>query len=125
MPLFEYQAINAQGKTINGHLQANNRNDLREKLRRDGMFLSDAKESKAKDEKSVPGNVKIKLGGGKPKTGDIALMTRQLSTLISSGIPLVESIQALSEQVENLNLKKALSDIKEKVNEHLKTKRSK
>ncbi|MCI5071578.1 type II secretion system inner membrane protein GspF [bacterium] len=117
MPLFEYQAINAQGKTINGYLQANNRNDLREKLRRDGMFLSDAKESKAKDEKSVPGNVKIKLGGGKPKTGDIALMTRQLSTLISSGIPLVESIQALSEQVENLNLKKALSDIKEKVNE--------
>lgn len=117
MPLFEYQAINAQGKTISGHLQANNRNDLREKLRRDGMFLSDAKESQHKDEKSVPGNVKIKLGGGKPKTGDIALMTRQLSTLISSGIPLVESIQALSEQVENLNLKKALSDIKEKVNE--------
>ena len=59
MPLFEYQAINAQGKTINGHLQANNRNDLREKLRRDGMFLSDAKESKAKDEKSLENHIEV------------------------------------------------------------------
>lgn len=116
MPLYEYKAINTAGKNLKGVVNAASPTDAKTKLRKDGLYLTEIKESQGGQEDSVPGNVKIGFGG-RVNSGDIAMMTRQLATLIGAGIPLVESLTALSEQVENLSLKKALSDIRDKVNE--------
>ncbi len=48
---------------------------------------------------------------------DLAIATRQLSTLIGAGIPLVEALGALSEQVENTRLKGAIARVRDRVNE--------
>lgn len=44
-------------------------------------------------------------------------MTRQLATLVGAGIPLVEALSALVDQVDNVKLKQSLSDVRERVNE--------
>jgi general secretion pathway protein F len=48
---------------------------------------------------------------------DIALITRQLATLLRAGIPLVESLNALTDQADKEELKKVLSDVRRQVNE--------
>jgi len=48
---------------------------------------------------------------------DMSMMTRQLATLIKANIPLVEALQAVSEQVENETLKQVVSDLRNNVNE--------
>jgi general secretion pathway protein F len=48
---------------------------------------------------------------------DLAVMTRQLAVLIHAGIPLVESLAALVEQVEHERLKRVVSEVRQRVNE--------
>ncbi len=115
MPVFEYKAINAQGKNLKGILNANNLSDARSKLKKDGLFPTEIKET-LQDSAQIPGNIKIGFNK-KVSINDLAIMIRQLATLVGSGIPLVESLGALSEQVENLQLKKAISEVRDRVNE--------
>ena len=116
MPVYEYKAINASGKNIKGIVNAQNTSDARAKLRKDGIFLTEIQESQSGQEASVPGNIKISFKN-KISSDDLAIMTRQLATLVGAGIPLVESLTALTEQVENVRLKKSLSDVRDRVNE--------
>jgi general secretion pathway protein F len=114
MPVFEYKGLDARGKAVAGILDAIDAKSLRAQLRKDGVFLTEIlEESKAK---SLAAR-EVKLGGGRVKGQDVAIMTRQLATLIGAGIPLVDSLTALVEQVEKEKLKKVLSQVRERVNE--------
>jgi general secretion pathway protein F len=53
----------------------------------------------------------------RPSTSDVAVLTRQLATLVRAGIPLFESLNALIDQVENEQLKRALTNVREQVRE--------
>ena len=114
MPVYEYKGIDAVGKKVSGSLDAENEKVLRAKLRKTGvftteMFLSGSRSASLKtDIKSIRIFQKVKVG-------DLAHATRQLATLISANVPLVEALSALCEQIENPLLKKAFSQIKEKV----------
>ena len=55
--------------------------------------------------------------GGRVKADDVAVATRQLAVLVNAGIPLVEALTALVEQVEHERLKRVLSAVKQRVNE--------
>lgn len=114
MPMYQYKAVASSGKSTRGIIDAASPSDARARLRKEGIFLTEIAESKADDASSLPGNVQIT---GRVSLQDVTIMTRQLSTLVSSGIPLVESLTALLDQVENLKLKRTLSDVREKVNE--------
>ncbi len=115
MPVFSYKGIDAAGKKVSGIVDSENLKAARAKLRKSNIFPTDVKEG------SVGGG-----GGGalsfsryfkKVKVGDLANMTRQLSTLINANIPLVDALGALVEQIENPVLKPALSEIRERVRE--------
>jgi len=54
---------------------------------------------------------------GKVKKEDVAIMTRQMSTLIGANVPLVEALSALYEQLENPTLKKTMAQVRDAVNE--------
>ena len=115
MPVYEYRAVTSAGKQVKGVVDAQNPADARGKLRKDGVFLTEIRESNAaKPGPTAPGNIRFSRG---VPVQDIAIMTRQLSTLVAAGIPLVESLTALVDQVENIKLKQALSEVREKVNE--------
>jgi general secretion pathway protein F len=127
MPVFEYRGLNSAGKSIKGLLEADSPKTLRSKLRSDGIFLTDvlaqaegsrAAVSKGANASLVARDIDLrKLGRGRVNTDDVAIFTRQLSTLLTAGVTLVESLSALVDQVEKERFKRALSDIKQRVNE--------
>jgi general secretion pathway protein F len=114
MPVFEYKGLDARGKAVSGIVDATDPKALKLALRKDGIFLTEiVEESRAKS----LAQREVKLGRGRVKPLDVAVMTRQLATLIGAGIPLVESLTALVEQVDKERLKKVLSRVRERVNE--------
>jgi general secretion pathway protein F len=114
MPVFEYKGVNAKGKTLKDFIDAPNVNEARARLRRENIFVTEIVESlKAQ---AASSSQKISFSSG-VSVQDLSLMTQQLSTLLSSGVRLVDSLSALVDQVESIRLKQALSDIRAKVNE--------
>ena len=114
MPVFEYKAITSGGKSTKGIIDAPNPSEARSRLRKEGTFVTEISESLAGANSSSPASIKISRG---VSIADITIMTRQLATLVGAGVPIAESLIALVDQVENLKLKRALSDVREKVNE--------
>ena len=116
MPVFEFKGFNEAGKAVDGIREADSPKGLRVVLRKEGVFLSEIKLEEEK--RSVAGDVDVKrLFVGRIKTDDIAVMTRQLATLVGAGIPLVEALSALIDQVDQERLKRIVSQVKQRVNE--------
>lgn len=117
MAVFEYRGILVgTGKPTKGVRDAENAKVLRSVLRKEGVLLTSAteeQEAKAKAKKDI----KIFQIFDRPSVSDIAIMTRQLATLLRAGIPLFESLNALIEQVERESLKRTLTNIREQVRE--------
>ncbi|AKT36716.1 type II secretion system inner membrane protein GspF [Chondromyces crocatus] len=117
MAVFEYRGILAStGKPVKGVRDAENAKTLRVVLRKDGIMLTSASEAHDKASKSG-GSINLKAFFGRPSTGDVALMTRQLATLLKAGVPLLESLNALIDQVEKETLKRVLTQVREQVRE--------
>ncbi len=117
MAVFEYRGILvASGKPVKGVRDAENAKALRAVLRKDGVLLTVATEGKAAEARAKR-DIKILEFFGRPSTGDVAIVTRQLGTLLGAGIPLFESLTALIEQVENEQMKRALTAVREQVRE--------
>ena len=117
MAVFEYRGIlSTSGKQVHGIRDADNAKVLRAVLKREGILLTNAHEE-----------LKARVGGRKGDGGfslfnrvsidDVAMLTRQLATLVSAGIPLVESVGALIEQMEKLELKRILTQVVDMLNE--------
>jgi general secretion pathway protein F len=115
--VFEYRGILVgTGKPVKGVRDAENAKALRGLLRKDGVLLTVATEGKAAAAKAKR-DINLFAFFKRPSASDIAVMTRQLATLIGAGIPLFESLNALIEQVEKESLKRALTTVREQVRE--------
>lgn len=122
MPVFEYKGFREGGKAITGVRDAENARALRALLRKEGIFLTEVTaERAAAGSVGVGGtakNLKLKqFLTGRIKTVDIAVLTRQLATLLGAGIPLVEALVALIDQVDHDRLKTIVTQVKDRVNE--------
>lgn len=116
MAVFEFRGINNAGKEIKGVRDAENVRALRALLRKDGVILTSAlEEAEAKKKKAR--EVDLTRFVRRVSQLDIAMTTRQLATLLKSGVPLVESMSALIDQLENPELKAAFTQTRDKVNE--------
>ena len=117
MAVFEYRGIQiASGKPGKGYRDADNAKSLRAVLRRDGVLLTEANEEAERGSKAGRKRDLFAFMH-RPSTADVAVMTRQLATLVRAGVPLVESVAALTEQVEKEQLKKTLTAVRETLNE--------
>ncbi len=117
MAVFSYRGIQIDsGKSVKGFREADNAKALRALLRRDGVLLTLATEES--EQKRRDGR-EIRLFGflSRPSGSEIAVMTRQLATLVRAGVPLVDSLGALTEQVEKESLVRILTKVRETVNE--------
>ncbi|MEE9609134.1 MAG: type II secretion system inner membrane protein GspF [Myxococcota bacterium] len=119
MPVFAYKGVTATGKSIRGHVDADSPRTARAKLRRDGVFPMEIAEDSAVAQPRAQAGRHFALPTLQRRVSalDMALATRQASTLIGAGIPLVESLAALTEQVENPRLKSVLGRVRDRVNE--------
>ena len=120
MPVYAYKGVTAAGKKTRGHLDAENSRAARSRLRRDGVFLTELEEGRRENVTAAPGASRFAVSMPsfqRVSALDLALMTRQLSTLVGAGIPLVAALRALTDQVENARLKGVLGQVRDRVNE--------
>ena len=114
MPVFEYTALNAQGKKTKGLIDSENVRVARQKLRSQSIFPTDIRES-AEAARAPSRDLTRFFASNKVALKDLALATRQLATLVGAGLPLVSALQALAEQTESAVMKRIVVDIREKV----------
>ncbi|WP_028863418.1 type II secretion system inner membrane protein GspF [Psychromonas aquimarina] len=100
MATFFYKAIDAQGKQKKGTLEADSARLLRQQLRASGLTPIEVEAVAAKASKSGGSLLRSKIN-----TADLALVTRQLSTLVASAIPIEECLQAVVEQCDKPKIK--------------------
>jgi general secretion pathway protein F len=116
MPVYEYSAINPQGKKLKGTIEADSLRAARVKLRNQGTFPTDIKEGSSANKVDTQ-DIKRMFVSTRFSLADLAVATRQLATLVAAGLPLVSALNALSDQIDSPNLRRIIIDIKEKVEE--------
>ncbi len=119
MPVYTYRGVNDAGRTTRGFVDAESDRSARLKLRRDGIFLTELSEAAGARLPSAGALTRrFSFQLVRPVSGtDLAIATRQLATLIGAGIPLVEALGALTEQVESSRLKSVIGRVRDRVNE--------
>lgn len=108
MPSFSYTARNSQGQVIKGSVVAATHDAATQAVIKQGLkpILVKIEGHASSEEK------KNFLGlGAKVKNKDLVLFTRQLSTMISAGVPIVSSLTTLKDQAENKKFKKQLDGV--------------
>lgn len=114
MPIYAYKGMDRSGKEIKNTINVESIAAAKQRVKAMGIMLIDIREQKAQG--TGAGGSLLRMGGSVP-VDDLAMMTRQLATLIKAKIQIVEALGALTDQVENANLRLVLSDLRQKVNE--------
>ena len=117
MAAFEYRALDGRGKEQKGILEADTAKQIRQALREKKLTPLEVVPA-AEGEKQVSGAKTPLLSRFfKPSvsTSDLALITRQLATLIQSALPVEGAVMAVAEQCEKPRLKRMLMSVRSKV----------
>jgi general secretion pathway protein F len=124
VPNYAYKGVTSAGKAARGQVTAENARAARSKMRDDGVFLTEITEAvgagaATNDLEEIASrrfNLNVSFGRRIPAL-ERAIATRQLATLVGAGIPLVEALTALVEQLEHAYLKTVMGQVRERVNE--------
>ena len=111
MPLFEYKAVDPSGETVQGTMEAPSLDLVVLKLQEAGNIPLHARESGA-------GGFSLgalRLGRRAMNAREVGAFTQQLSTLLGAGLPLDRSLQVLVDLAENDRVKRAVSEIRDRV----------
>lgn len=113
MPKFAYQALNKEGKKVFGIVTADTQALAINDVRNLGLYPTKVAPASKRDEKRARGEKRgldeLYFGGVKQK--EIVVMTRQLSTLIDAGLPLLRSINVLVAQLKACKLRDILREV--------------
>ncbi|RUO75788.1 type II secretion system inner membrane protein GspF [Idiomarina seosinensis] len=113
MAAFEYQAVTANGRKKRGVLEADTIRQVRQQLREQGLMplsVEIASQQEKSNQKTTRWSFKRKV-----KAQDLALLTRQLSTLVGSALPIEQALLAVADQTEKTRLKNLLMSVRSKV----------
>ena len=102
--IFTWQGVDRKGNKIAGELEAGSIALVKAHLKKQGIT------AKKVTKKSEP-----LFGGGKIKPMDIAIFTRQLATMLKSGVPLIQSFDIVSEGLENKAMESLIRQIRNEV----------
>ncbi|MFZ9085455.1 MAG: type II secretion system inner membrane protein GspF [Steroidobacteraceae bacterium] len=111
MPAWEYTALDASGKERSGVLEGDSARQVRSLLREQGLLPVSVEEVADEKPRSMGG---ISFGG-RISAMDLALLTRQLATLVRSGLPLEEALLAVSQQSERARTRNVLTGVRSRV----------
>lgn len=108
MAKYSYQAVNSIGKVENGKIDASNEIEARVKLKAINLTITQLSEVRALQQKQTTSTKKV-------KSKDLQIFTRQFSTLINAGIPIVDAMKMLGESGHNPVLKEAINTVRESI----------
>src|ERR687890_1352640 len=111
MPTYVFKGRNRLGEVMVGERVADNRETLRQMLRREQVLLTSVK-AKGR-EVAVPKLAKR----GKVKAKELSVFTRQFSVMIDAGLPLVQCLEILAQQQENKYFQQVLLQVRQDVEE--------
>jgi type IV pilus assembly protein PilC len=115
MPTFTYVARNPQGQMVTGHQDAPTQAIVVKILKEQGLTPTSIQSSAAVTTETKTRRRKQRLRRGKVGIEDLVLVSRQLATMIRAGLPLVEVLNILGEQVEKLVLRNVLRQVERDV----------
>jgi general secretion pathway protein F len=115
MGAFEYTALDAGGKEQSGILEGDTPRHIRQMLRERQLLpvaVNEVAQKEATRQKSKSFSVR-----GRVSAGDLSLFTRQLATLVRAGLPLEESLLAVSQQTERPRIQSIVMGVRARVME--------
>lgn len=127
MPVYNFTAMDGQGKEKKGRIEASNQQQAAAKLKEGGYMPTNLKEAAA-EKSSVGGTTSARTQGSRKKGGGIALgtpvikkkkltnFTRQLATLLKSGLPLMRALRSLERQArKDVVVRQVVGDLADSV----------
>ncbi|MDA7793649.1 type II secretion system inner membrane protein GspF [Glaciecola sp.] len=114
MAAFAFEAVNPQGKTKKGVLEGDNARQIRQQLREQGLIpiaVDPVKEQQTNKNNSF----QFTLFKPSISAGELALLTRQLATLVEAALPIEEALLAVAEQSEKPRQKNMMMAVRSKV----------
>lgn len=119
MPVYQYKGYTSSGNAAIGIVDAESQKVARLKLRKDGVFPTELSEQRGSTKTLVSrAGIPHPTGLGRLPTlsnNDVALLTRQLATLLMAGLPLVDALGVLMDQIDKKAVKGLLADIREAI----------
>ena len=110
MPTYKYTARDQDGKNVSGRIAAESESVIIAELRKRSLIILSVSEEKESAFKKSS-----KPGGKRIKPEDLVIFTRQFATMLDAGIPILQSLEALSEQTPNPSFKAALETIRQDI----------
>lgn len=101
MAQYNYKAMDASGKTKKGSIEAQSVDLAKERLRQEGLSIMEIDENK---------DIQINFGRKKVKTRDLAVFCKQFGSILRAGVPIIQALDMLAEQLENKTLQTALKE---------------
>ena len=112
MAAFEYKAVDAKGKNKKGLIEADTAKQVRQQLREKGLVPLEVNQAAQKEKQNQQG---FSLFKPKISASDLALITRQLSTLVGSALTIEAALLAVAEQCDKAHIKRTIMGIRSKV----------
>ncbi|KAB7700341.1 type II secretion system inner membrane protein GspF [Plesiomonas shigelloides] len=113
MSVFQYQAVNLQGKRHKGLIEADSARQARQLLREQGLLAESVHETRSATDNPASANT-LRWQRG-ISASELALLTRQLATLVQAAMPLEECLRAVAEQCEKNRLKSLMLAVRTQV----------
>lgn len=114
MAAFEFTALDASGRERKGVLEGDTPRQVRQQLREQGLAPLAVAEVRAREKRRAASRLSF---GRRISAVDLALITRQFATLVRSGLPIEEALQAVSRQTEKPRLSSMLMGVRGRVME--------
>lgn len=112
MAAYEYQALDAKGKTVKGVANGDHAKQVRAELRAQGLVPLEVKSVSGNVEQTQDQTRRVKI-----RLNDLSILTRQMATLLESGMTVEETLSAVIKQSEGYKIKTVMSDIRSLVTE--------
>ena len=112
MEIFTYKGISA-GKYVEGELEALNLDEASHVLKEKKIIITYLiKSKKKKDEKKAKAKGSSLFGKKKIKVEDVLIFSKQFATMVKAGLPILQVLSMLRDQLENPSLKEVIEDIR-------------
>ncbi|WP_201313634.1 type II secretion system F family protein [Dyella sp. EPa41] len=106
LTMYEWVALDKRGKRMKGEMTAKNASLVKAELRRQGMNPQTVRER---------GKPLFGATGSTVKPGDVAIFSRQIATMMASGVPMVQAFEIIADGQKNVRFKNMLTDVKQTI----------